>query len=183
MLDEHGYRPNVGIILFNQDRKVFWGKRIRESSWQFPQGGIQEGEDPIQAMYRELAEETGLRPEHVEIVAQTRDWHHYDVPDRWVRREWRGQYRGQKQIWFLLRMLGQDQDIQLKGGPEKPEFDAWVWHDFFVPLETVIDFKRGVYSAAMRELCVYLFTPDEVSTRLSRWMSSGSSTKPKTPSI
>lgn len=183
MLDEFGYRPNVGIILVNDLNQVFWGKRIREEAWQFPQGGIQDGEDPETAMYRELFEETGLKPEHVEIMARTQDWLHYSVPERWVRREWRGLYKGQKQIWFLLRMLGQDGDIQLKSGAEKPEFDDWIWHDFFVPLESVIEFKRDVYWLALQELSRYLFSPEEISTRLSRCMSSGSSTKPKTASI
>ena len=105
MLDKHGYRPNVGIILLNQDNQVFWGKRIREQSWQFPQGGINAAESPQQAMYRELHEEIGLGPQHVTLLGRTRDWLHYDVPVRWVRREWRGHYRGQKQIWFLLRLV------------------------------------------------------------------------------
>ncbi len=183
MLDEHGYRPNVGIILVNDHRQVFWGKRIREQAWQFPQGGIKDGEDPVEAMYRELQEETGLLPNHVEILGRTADWLHYDVPSRWVRREWRGLYRGQKQIWFLLRMLGQDHDIQLKSGEEKPEFDAWCWHDFFIPLDAVIEFKRDVYWLAMSELARHLFSADEISTRLSRCMSSGSSRKPNTASI
>ncbi|MGA1693324.1 MAG: RNA pyrophosphohydrolase [Burkholderiaceae bacterium] len=183
MLDEHGYRPNVGIILVNEINQVFWGKRIREQAWQFPQGGIQDGEEPEAAMYRELFEETGLRPEHVRLLARTQDWLHYDVPTRWVRREWRGLYRGQKQIWYLLRMLGEDSDVRLRSGAEKPEFDDWCWHDFCIPLDSVIEFKRQVYWQAMHELAGYLFSPEEVSTRLSRWMSSGSSTKPKTASI
>ena len=183
MLDEFGYRPNVGIILVNDNNQVFWGKRVREQAWQFPQGGIKREEDPQQAMYRELFEETGLRPEHVELIARTKDWLHYDVPDRWIRREWRGHYRGQKQIWFLLRMLGVDADIELKSGSERPEFDAWVWHDFFVPLSSVIEFKRDVYRLALNELAGYLFSPEEVSTSLSRCISSGSSTKPSSPSI
>jgi putative (di)nucleoside polyphosphate hydrolase len=183
MLDEFGYRPNVGIILVNDLNQVFWGKRIREEAWQFPQGGIKDGEDPEAAMYRELFEETGLKPQHVEIMARTQDWLHYSVPERWVRREWRGLYKGQKQIWFLLKMLGRDDDIQLKSGTEKPEFDDWTWHDFFVPLESVIEFKRDVYWLALQELSRYLFSPEEISTRLSRCMSSGSSTKPKTASI
>ncbi len=162
MLDEHGYRPNVGIILINDRRQVFWGKRVREHSWQFPQGGIKHGEDPEQAMYRELEEETGLKPHHVEIIGRTQDWLHYDVPERWVRREWRGHYRGQKQIWFLLRMLGQDSDVSLKHGTEKPEFDAWRWHDFWIPLESVIEFKRGVYKSALDELSRFVFSEDEL---------------------
>jgi putative (di)nucleoside polyphosphate hydrolase len=163
MLDEHGYRPNVGIILINDRRQVFWGKRVREHSWQFPQGGIKSGEDPEQAMFRELEEETGLKPHHVEIIGRTQDWLRYDVPDRWVRREWRGHYRGQKQIWFLLRMLGQDSDVTLKCDFEKPEFDAWRWHDFWIPLESVIEFKRGVYQSALTELSRLVFSEEELS--------------------
>ena len=162
MLDKHGYRPNVGIILINDRRQVFWGKRVREHSWQFPQGGIKSGEDPERAMYRELEEETGLKPHHVEIIGRTRDWLRYDVPQRWIRREWRGHYRGQKQIWFLLKMLGQDSDVTLKCDFEKPEFDAWRWHDYWIPLDTVIEFKRGVYKSALDELGRLIFSEDEL---------------------
>jgi len=151
MLDKDGYRPNVGIILVNARNEVFWGKRIREHSWQFPQGGINRGETPEQAMYRELHEEVGLRPEHVRILGRTRDWLRYDVPQNWVRREWRGHYRGQKQIWFLLRLVGKDTDVCLRAS-EHPEFDAWRWHDYWIPLESVIEFKRGVYQQALTEL-------------------------------
>ncbi|NBS72451.1 MAG: RNA pyrophosphohydrolase [Betaproteobacteria bacterium] len=105
MLDRDGFRPNVGIILLNQRNQVFWGKRIRTHSWQFPQGGIDRGESPEQAMYRELHEEVGLHPEHVRIVARTRDWLRYEVPDRYIRKDARGHYKGQKQIWFLLKLV------------------------------------------------------------------------------
>jgi putative (di)nucleoside polyphosphate hydrolase len=160
MLDRDGYRPNVGIILVNGRNEVFWGKRIREHSWQFPQGGIKRGESPEQAMYRELHEEVGLRPEHVRIIARTRDWLRYDVPTHWVRRDWRGHYRGQKQIWFLLRMVGRDCDVQLRA-TEHPEFDAWRWNDYWIPLDSVIEFKREVYRMALDELSRYLFKPQE----------------------
>lgn len=155
MLDKNGYRPNVGIILVNRRNEVFWGKRIREHSWQFPQGGIKRGETPEQAMYRELEEEVGLLPEHVKIIGRTRNWLRYDVPDRWVRREWRGHYRGQKQIWFLLRMLGQDCHVSLRASTH-PEFDAWRWNEYWVPLESVIEFKREVYQLALTELARFL---------------------------
>jgi len=155
MLDRNGYRPNVGIILVNRRNEVFWGKRIREHSWQFPQGGIKRGETPEQAMYRELNEETGLWPEHVRIIGRTRNWLRYDVPERWVRREWRGHYRGQKQIWFLLRMIGHDSDVSLRASSH-PEFDAWRWNDYWVPLDTVIEFKRAVYEQALTELARFL---------------------------
>jgi putative (di)nucleoside polyphosphate hydrolase len=162
MLDKDGYRPNVGIILVNPRNEVFWGKRIREHSWQFPQGGIKRGETPEQAMFRELHEEVGLHPEHVRIIGRTRDWLRYDVPQNWVRREWRGHYRGQKQIWFLLRLVGKDTDVCLRAS-EHPEFDAWRWHDYWIPLETVIEFKRGVYEQALTELSRLLFGRPEPS--------------------
>lgn len=151
MLDRDGYRPNVGIILVNSRNGVFWGKRIREHSWQFPQGGIKRGESPEQAMFRELNEEVGLHPHHVRIIGRTRDWLRYDVPEHWVRREWRGHYRGQKQIWFLLRLVGRDCDIDLRAS-DHPEFDAWRWNEYWVPLDAVIEFKREVYSQALGEL-------------------------------
>src|SRR5918999_1358230 len=114
MIDRDGYRPNVGIVLCNSRNEVFWGKRVREHSWQFPQGGIKPGETPELAMYRELREEVGLNPEHVKILGRTRDWLRYDVPDQWIKRDWRGNYRGQKQIWFLLRLVGRDCDVCLR---------------------------------------------------------------------
>jgi putative (di)nucleoside polyphosphate hydrolase len=165
MLDREGYRPNVGIILTNQRNEVFWGKRIREHSWQFPQGGIKKGESPEQAMFRELYEEVGLRPEHVRIIGRTRDWLRYDVPRQWVRREWRGSYRGQKQIWFLLRLVGRDSDVSLRA-TEKPEFDAWRWSSYWVPLDAVIDFKRMVYAHALTELSRLIFQNSE---RMPHW--------------
>jgi putative (di)nucleoside polyphosphate hydrolase len=156
MLDREGYRPNVGIILVNARNEVFWGKRIREHSWQFPQGGIKHGESPEQAMYRELFEEVGLRPEHVKILGRTRGWLRYDVPKHWIKREWRNTYRGQKQIWFLLRLVGRDSDVCLRAS-NHPEFDAWRWSDYWVPLDSVIEFKRGVYQQALTELSRLLF--------------------------
>lgn len=156
MLDREGYRPNVGIILVNARNEVFWGKRIREHSWQFPQGGINHGESPVQAMYRELHEEIGLFPEHVKIVGRTREWLRYDVPRRWVKREHRQTYRGQKQIWFLLRLTGRDTDVCLRT-TDHPEFDAWRWSPYWVPLESVIEFKRRVYQQALLELARLIF--------------------------
>ncbi|MFZ2986798.1 RNA pyrophosphohydrolase [Ideonella sp.] len=155
MLDREGYRPNVGIILLNARNQVFWGKRLRTHSWQFPQGGIKYGESPEQAMFRELHEEVGLHPEHVEIIARTRDWLRYDVPDHFIRKDARGHYKGQKQIWFLLRLMGRDSDMNLRA-TNHPEFDAWRWHDYWVPLDVVIEFKRGVYEMALTELARFL---------------------------
>jgi putative (di)nucleoside polyphosphate hydrolase len=158
MLDKDGYRPNVGIILLNERSEVFWGKRVKQHSWQFPQGGIKFGESPEQAMYRELYEEIGLETGHVRILARTREWLRYEVPEQWIRRELRGNYRGQKQIWFLLRLVGRDTDVCLRRS-EKPEFDAWRWHDYWIPLDTVIEFKRDVYERALNELSRFVFPP------------------------
>ena len=155
MIDRDGYRPNVGIILCNAKNEVFWGKRIKEHSWQFPQGGIKAGESPEQAMFRELEEEVGLQPQHVKIIGRTRDWLRYEVPQNWVRRERRGSYKGQKQIWFLLRLTGRDSDVSLRASSH-PEFDAWRWHHYWIPLESVIEFKRDVYRSALNELAGYL---------------------------
>src|SRR5919204_494403 len=154
MLDKEGYRPNVGIILANPRNEVFWGKRVNQHAWQFPQGGIKHGETPLEAMYRELEEEIGLLRAHVRILGRTREWLRYEVPEKWMRRAREGagaNYRGQKQIWYLLRMMGRDCDVKLRASGH-PEFDAWRWHDYWVPLETVIDFKREVYRQALIEL-------------------------------
>ena len=164
MLDRDGFRPNVGIILLNQRSQVFWGKRIRTHSWQFPQGGIDRGENPEQAMFRELHEEVGLHPQHVQVLARTRDWLRYEVPDRFIRRDARGHYKGQKQIWFLLQLVGHDWDLNLRA-TSHPEFDAWRWNDYWVPLDVVVEFKRGVYEMALTELsrfvprCEFRFDP------------------------
>ena len=155
MLDREGFRPNVGIVLCNAKNEVFWGKRIREHSWQFPQGGIKRGETPEQAMYRELQEEIGLQPDHVRILGRTRGWLRYEVPTHWIKREWRGSYKGQKQIWFLLRLVGRDNDVSLRA-TSKPEFDAWRWNEYWVPLDAVIEFKRVVYQQALSELVRFI---------------------------
>jgi putative (di)nucleoside polyphosphate hydrolase len=106
-------------------------------------------------MFRELHEEVGLHPEHVAIVARTRDWLRYEVPDRYIRRDARGHYKGQKQIWYLLQLTGHDWDLNLRA-TDHPEFDAWRWNDYWVPLEAVVEFKRGVYEMALTELARFL---------------------------
>jgi putative (di)nucleoside polyphosphate hydrolase len=155
MLDHEGFRPNIGIILLNAQHEVFWGKRLCESSWQFPQGGLKQGETLVQAMYRELYEETGLKPDHVKILGRTRHWLRYEVPEKFIKHAARRFYRGQKQIWFLLQMMGQDSDICLQA-TNRPEFDAWRWKPYWVPLDRVIEFKRAVYKSALTELSHFL---------------------------
>lgn len=163
MLDHEGFRPNVGIILCNNKNEVFWGKRIREHTWQFPQGGINKGESPKDAMFRELDEELGLKPHHVFILGRTKSWLRYEVPHSWVRRDWRHIFKGQKQIWFLLRLVASEHLINLRANA-KPEFDAWRWNNYWVPLDSVVEFKRHVYSSALLEL-VQRLTRDAKSYR------------------
>ncbi len=164
MIDKDGYRPNVGIVICNANNEVFWGKRVRQDSWQFPQGGIKHGETPELAMFRELKEEVGLRPEHVRILGRTREWLRYDVPREWVRREWRGHYRGQKQIWFLLRLTGRDNDVCLRA-TDHPEFDAWRWNAYWDPVQAVVEFKQDVYRLALQELERFLQVDSHVRHR------------------
>ncbi len=151
MIDSKGYRPNVGIILCNDDGRVFWAKRKGANSWQFPQGGIDPDEDPETAMFRELWEETGLQAEHVELLGRTRYWLRYKLPEKYIRKKSLPLCVGQKQIWFILRLTAAEDKVRFDCG-EKPEFDGWKWVDFWEPLDDVIYFKRKVYKKAMSEL-------------------------------
>lgn len=153
MIDKDGYRANVGIIILNKHNQVFWGRRIGENSWQFPQGGILLDEAIEDAMLRELNEEVGLLSKHVEIIARTEKWLYYEVPGAYSRSN--NSYRGQKQIWFLLRFVGQDYHINLRHHKEQ-EFDAWRWVDYWTPIEEVVNFKLDVYRNALNELSEYL---------------------------
>ena len=156
MLDADGFRPNVGIILTNSEGRVFWARRVGQNAWQFPQGGINRGESPLEAMYRELAEETGLSPEHVEILGATQPWLRYRLPTRFVRRNRKPLCVGQKQIWYMLRLVGDDDCVDLAAA-QKPEFDEWCWVDYWHPMTNVIFFKRDVYLKALREFFPLLF--------------------------
>jgi putative (di)nucleoside polyphosphate hydrolase len=149
IIDADGYRPNVGIVLLNGDGRLFWARRVRRDGWQFPQGGMRSDETPLEAMYRELEEETGLEPHHVEVVASTRGWLRYRLPSRYVRQHQRPLCIGQKQVWFLLRLVGQEDALRLDAN-EKPEFDLWRWVDFWYPAAHVVNFKRDVYERALR---------------------------------
>lgn len=154
MIDQNGYRLNVGIILLNDKNQAFWGRRKGEDSWQFPQGGIYDNEDADDAMFRELNEEVGLMRHHVELIAKTNDWLYYDVPTSYSKIR-RSNYRGQKQIWYLLRFLGSNNDINVKYHKEQ-EFDAWRWIEYWEPIDLVIPFKQDVYKKALTELAKFI---------------------------
>ncbi len=155
MLDKQGYRPNVGIVLCNNIQQVLWARRIKHDGWQFPQGGVKENESADDAMFRELREEIGLQPQHVEIIGRTSDWLHYDLPRSCKRQGGLSHFRGQKQLWFLLRLTGCDGDVCLNQS-DSPEFDHWRWVTYWQPLKQVVHFKRDVYQKALQELEPYL---------------------------
>lgn len=156
MIDSDGFRPNVGIILANDNGQLLWARRIGgQNGWQFPQGGINDGESPEQALYRELEEEIGLNQENVEILATTRGWLRYRLPKRFVRRGQNPVCIGQKQKWYLLRMLSDDASVRFDA-TDKPEFDHWQWVSYWYPLDQVVMFKREVYRKAMKELALPL---------------------------
>jgi putative (di)nucleoside polyphosphate hydrolase len=158
VIDPDGYRPNVGIVLSNQEGRLLWARRIGQDAWQFPQGGIRSDETPEEALYRELNEEVGLQPHHVQIITSTRGWLRYRLPSRYIRRNCKPTCIGQKQVWFLLRFAGQEEEVCLDNCDE-PEFDTWRWVDYWQPLDEVVSFKRGVYQRALREFAPVLF-PD-----------------------
>jgi len=155
VIDSDGFRPNVGIILVNSSGQVLWARRCGQDAWQFPQGGIKPDETAEQAMYRELQEEVGLAPTDVEILGVTRGWLRYRLPKRMIRRHSHPICIGQKQKWYMLRMLSPDDAVQIDCC-DKPEFDGWRWVSYWYPLGQVVSFKREVYRKAMRELSVRL---------------------------
>lgn len=154
--DANGFRSNVGIILTRQDGSLLIAGRLRQSGWQFPQGGIQVDESPLQAMYRELEEEIGLRPADVRVMGETAGWLHYRLPDKYIRRNSTPLCIGQRQRWFMLRLLREDADLDFET-TDLPEFDRWKWVDYWRPVKEVIYFKRRVYAAALAELAPLLF--------------------------
>jgi len=155
VIDAEGYRFNVGIILANDAAQLLWAKRIRQEAWQFPQGGIQRNESPEQALYRELEEELGLQPQHVKVLGVTRDWLRYRLPSRLIRRGRHPVCVGQKQKWFMLRM-NCDECLVHFNATSHPEFDAWRWVDYWLPMQEVVAFKREVYRQALNQLAPLL---------------------------
>ena len=167
-IDRDGYRANVGIILMNHEGGLFWAGRAGRAGWQFPQGGIYEFESPEQAMYRELEEEIGLSEQDVELVGSTRPWLRYRLPKRFVRNTV-PVCIGQKQIWFLLRLLGDESALRLDS-TDTPEFDRWRWIDYWEPVREVVFFKRVVYARALDQLRNLAF-PETPPAR-PRWVGS-----------
>jgi putative (di)nucleoside polyphosphate hydrolase len=150
-IDNEGFRPNVGIMIADGKGRLLLAKRIGQDAWQFPQGGIHTGEEPHEAMYRELYEEVGLAASDVEIIGHTNDWLYYRLPKRYIRRGSTPLCIGQKQKWYLLRLAGDHRKIRFDRS-EKPEFDGWKWVNYWYPINQVIEFKKDVYRRALKEL-------------------------------
>jgi len=150
------YRPCVGLMLMNDQGKIFVGQRNDrfEDAWQMPQGGVDEGESPRDAALRELQEEIGVTPDLVEIVAETEGWLPYDLPHDIVPHIWKGRFRGQQQKWFLLRFLGSDDQIDIQ--TDHPEFTRWKWQDPERLIAEIVPFKREVYERVMEAFGGYL---------------------------
>lgn len=143
------YRLCVGIALFNQDGRVFVAQRIDNPgpAWQMPQGGIDDGEDPEAAAWREMLEEIGTAK--ATWLAESQDWLHYDLPIDLVPKIWKGRFRGQRQKWFAFRFDGSDGDINI--ATRHPEFSAWKWADFATVPELIVPFKRDLYRQIVAE--------------------------------
>ncbi len=149
MFLQREYRLNVAIVIVNLSGKVLWCQRKEHDGWQFPQGGIDKGETPLEAAIRETKEEVGLDSKDIEIVHESQDWFKYEVPKDKRSRYFTGKkFVGQKQKWFLARLLSDDTNINLK--TTRPvEFDNWIWASYWHALNTVVPFKKEVYREAL----------------------------------
>ncbi|QNE31273.1 RNA pyrophosphohydrolase [Sphingomonas sp. NBWT7] len=150
------YRPCVGIMLLNRDSDVFVGQRLDSTleAWQMPQGGIDPGEEPLATAIRELGEETGIAPRHVELIAEAPGEFHYDLPPELIGKVWKGKYRGQVQRWFLFRFTGRDSDIDIETA--HPEFRAWRWAAADDLPTIIVPFKRGLYQQVLAAFSSHL---------------------------
>lgn len=155
MIDSEGFRANIGIIVCNDYGSLLWTRRIGQNSWQFPQGGVDTGESAEQALFRELKEEIGLDKQDVKIVGSTKNWLKYRLPNRYIRKDSMPLCVGQKQKWFLLRLVGSESKIHFDATGH-PEFDHFMWVNYWYPLRQVIAFKQSVYRQALTELLPYL---------------------------
>lgn len=170
-IDSEGFRANVGIILSNDEGQVLLAGRAGSKGWQFPQGGMLEGETPEEAMYRELHEEVGLTRDDVAVLGETNDWLRYRLPDRYIRRDSKPLCIGQKQRWYLLRLKGSEDRLRFDRS-DNPEFDRWRWVEFWRPVKEVIYFKRRVYALALHQLGPRLYpegVPPEPKWWPKRW--------------
>lgn len=177
MIDQDGFRANVGIVLMDEGGRLFLGRRSGGRGWQFPQGGMRRGETPEEALFRELHEEIGLTAGDVQILAQTAHWLRYRLPRRYVRRDSLPLCIGQKQRWFLLRLARPDTEFRFDT-TGTPEFDRWRWVDYWQPVREVIYFKRPVYVRALQELGEIL-QPGALPPYPAWWSRGGGGARPR----
>jgi putative (di)nucleoside polyphosphate hydrolase len=156
MIDADGFRANVGIIICNNQGQLLWTRRYGQTSWQFPQGGVHPGESAEQTMYRELYEEVGLEKDDVRILGSTQHWLKYRLPQRLIRQNSQPLCVGQKQKWFLLQLVSDESRIDFEA-TSHPEFDGFIWVNYWYPVRNVVNFKRDVYRAALSELMAPMF--------------------------
>ena len=145
------YRPCVGVMVLNAAGEVFVGQRMDRDmdAWQMPQGGVDKGEDPSEAAFRELEEETGITRDLVSVIAESGQWLPYELPHDLVPKLWKGRYRGQKQKWYLLRFNGSDAEVNI--ATAEPEFSKWRWLPIQDLVDNIVPFKRAVYEAVVAE--------------------------------
>lgn len=168
MIDSEGYRANIGIVITNEKKQILLAKRYKQDAWQLPQGGIDKDETELEALYRELEEEVGLAPEQVSLLAKTPKWLRYELPMEHIRRKQKPTCIGQKQVWYLLKLVSIDTDISLNLH-NKVEFDDWKWVDYWNPVDEVINFKKEVYEDMLKALAPVLFENEHsIPSKLSR---------------
>jgi len=155
VIDSEGFRANIGIIVCNDFGNLLWTRRIGQNSWQFPQGGVDAGETAEQALFRELKEEIGLDKQDVKILGSTKNWLKYRLPNRYIRQDSFPLCVGQKQKWFMLRLTSHESRIHFDETGH-PEFDHFMWVNYWYPLRQVISFKQQVYRQALSELMPFV---------------------------
>ncbi len=149
------YRLGVGLVIINNESKIFTGRRLDGTrAWQMPQGGIDDNEIPIEAVYREMGEETGIEKCKVALLKQSKHWYRYDLPKEIQGNFWGGKFRGQSQKWFLLKFLGVDTDIDIE--TKEPEFSEWRWSKKTDMLDSIVPFKKSLYQAVLKEFDLVL---------------------------
>ena len=157
MIDKKGVRTGVTMIIVNHRKHVLWAKRIGQNAWQFPQGGLLPGEEPIDAMYRELQEEVGLKPSDVKVLGCSKEWLRYQLPRQMIRYYSKPVCVGQRQKWFLLELIAEESAIRFDF-TDSPAFDHYRWVKYWYPLRRVIAFKRRTYRHALQEFAPLLFS-------------------------
>ena len=159
LIDQEGYRLNVGIVICNSSGQVLWARRVGQNTWEFPQGGLDNSESAEQAMYRELYEELGLKPGDVRLIAQSKYWLKYKLPRRLIRKDLLPLCVGQKQKWFLLKIEDNREANISFDKYQHAEFDGWRWVSYWYPVRQVISFKKDVYRRVLKEFSYYVLAP------------------------